>query len=672
MRCPPPLFEELTEDRMRNVTKTLTALAVAGGTLLGANEALAASSVHGVAMVHGTGDYAGTQSCSGTGTGFKCVVQNAIDNYWSATAIDTYRNGRPFAVTGHHGGTMTPWANASPYKNSGSETTTGSAYEAATQLNRFLAGPDGVYGTADDITDLVIITHSGGSNVARYILQHPTINSNFQHVKDRTRKVITVAAPGKGTYLADRVFANDSSLLTLAGSALASMMGFKDDGTKFIQTTEMASYNTDAAKLVNVSASQNGVPFYATGGTSTTKCVGVTLFGKCLGVTVGSLGPSYCDSTAMSLGLSALHTAFLNSNDSATARNSCSDGFISCASSQYIGTTFSFGINQDHNQSRKNCNGLPSNIATQVSNAMTGFENTATPSQDVAVEQWDSCGFSTYGTLTSSTGSTVGYGGGCAHGDLGDGYCDATCLSVYGHDAAPTWDATGKKVIAWGATDDCSGTLATGTNPAGFSSSNNVWSDGQTYSADQSSWYYTQYTGKTRSGSSTVYFTDPLYGTTSAVGYCPQSWIGDGTCDECVLALYGNDGNDCAPGKTAQCGGLLSKYDPYTTTSNPFYNEGDPTTSGSTWYFWYTTSWAAPGNGTCDVGECTRNKWSPCTVDTDCSTGTCTSGYCADSASTCNVTADCLTGACVNGACTTGGTDCTFTSAGGVTSSLCR
>ena len=175
---------------MRNATRTLAALAVAGGTLFGAKEALAASSVHGVAFVHGTGDYPGTQSCSGTGTGFSCTVSNAVSNYWNQSYINSVRGGRPYAVTGHHGGTMTPWINASPYKNNG-DTTTGSAYEVAAQLNRFLAGPDGIYGNADDITDLAVETHSGGSNVMRYILQHPTTNTDFKPCSYGFRKIAT-------------------------------------------------------------------------------------------------------------------------------------------------------------------------------------------------------------------------------------------------------------------------------------------------------------------------------------------------------------------------------------------------------------------------------------------------------------------------------------------------
>ncbi|MGZ3418991.1 MAG: hypothetical protein ACXVEF_33180 [Polyangiales bacterium] len=651
--------------------KTLFSVAVASLAVFGARSAMAASAVHGVAFIHGTGDNIGSQVCSGTGTSFKCVVQKAIDGYWGQGEITSVSGGRPYVVTGQHGGTMTPWTNPSPYINSGGETTNGTAYEVASQINRFLAGPDGVYGNADDITDLVVVSHSGGSNVIRYIVQHPTINTNFTHVAGRLRKIIAVAPPSKGTYLANKVFNPEGAIMSLV-SGLAGLAGYKDDGVKFIQTTEMSSSNADSAKFVNMSATQGGVPFYNSGGVSdAAKCKGVTVFGKCIGVMWSSLGPSYCDSTVESIALSTLHNTFLYANDAGTARNNCSDGFISCASAQAIGTSFGYDHNQDHNQSRKQCNGEDGKIAAQVANAMTGFENEAVNASVVPVAQWDSCGFAKYASVWN--GSTkIGYTAGCAKGDLGDGWCDWDCVAMYGHDAVATWDSTGKLVTAWGAADDCANPSATvNATYGGVVSTNNPWADYQTYSNDNVNWYYTQFTGKSNGASSTVYYTDPLAGTASAVGYCPQSWIGDGVCDECVLANYGSDGLDCAPGRISQCGGIIAKNDTLTVTNNPIYNEGDPTTGGTTWYFWNTLSSAAVGNGVCDIGECTRNNWNPCAVDTDCMTGTCSGGYCSTSASTCNTTADCLSGSCVNGGCTTAGADCSATISGAAVS-LCR
>lgn len=629
----------------------------------------------GVAFVHGTGDLLGTQACSGTGAAWNCQVGAAISGYWGQGEIDSIRGGRPYVVTGQHGGTATPWNNPSPIKGSAGEA--GAGYEVAAQIDRFVKGPDNVLGTADDVTDIVIVTHSGGSNQVRYVLWHPTINSAFQNVYNATRKVVTVAAPSRGTYLADRVFSNDGSLLTLAGSALASMMGFKDDGTAFIQTSSMAATNQDSAKFVSMSASQNGVPFYNTGGLATpASCKGVTIFGACIGVMWSSLGPSYCDSAVMSTGLSALHNAFLYANDPGTARNNCSDGFISCASAQAIGTQFGYDVNQDHNQSRRRCNGEDSKIAAQVNNAVMNFENTAYSASDVPVSQWDACGFSVPANVYLGT-NLIGYTPGCTKAMLGDGKCDWDCVATYGHDATATWNTNGTvQPGTWG-TDDCVDVAVDTTSyPSGSGnvSSNNPWKNNQGYTLDGSTSSLTAFDGKTKSraGDTSVWFTDPHQGTSSALGYCPLSWVGDGYCDECVLALYGNDGSDCLPGRIAHCGGIIARSVPYSTTSNPLYNAGDPTTDGTTWYFWDTLSGSSVGNGRCDINECTRNKWTPCTADSDCSTGTCVGNYCSSSASTCTTTADCTSGSCVNGGCTTASTDCTATNSQGVSYSLCR
>jgi hypothetical protein len=805
---------------MKKTWRTLLSIGAAAGALFATSDAKAASAAHAVVFVHGTGDYPGTLSCSGTPgtTGYYCAVANAVNNYWTQAEIDAVRGGRPYLVTGFHGGTATPWKNGSPYNNnayngfpygtpsgcSTGEANCGTAYEVAHQIQTFLNNDT-------SITQLEVVSHSGGSNVMRYILQHSTLTSEFANVAAKVAAVEAIASPSRGTYLADRVFANDGNLLTLAGSALASLMGFKDDGTYFIQTANMKSQNTSSSYfgVSGMSSSQGGVPFYASGGLSTTKCFGVTLWGHCLGVTAGSLGGSNCDSALMDTGLAALHNFYLNTNDDSTARNSCSDGFISCASSQAIGTQFGFSVNQDHNQSRRTCNNEASKIASEISGVVSGFDLVAYSASDLPVSQWDACGFSTSGSVTAGS-KTVGYAVGCPTSYLGDGYCDWDCEAMYGHDAPATFDSSGR-VTSWGSTDDCTGVLATGSAPQGFSSTNNPWAaDGYyggepgTYTQDGVNWSPTTFTGLTHANDSTVWFTDPNAGGLNSAGRCPQSWIGDGVCDECVLAQYGNDGNDCLPGKVAQCSGMLAKYSPYgSNTNNPIYNElapkstngsvdvdfnvtntnsatqntqnavikvakagdtiwagtdsssycsvGDSTSSGDTYLnlydsngnlvasndddscstaselsytassagvytlkigcyqsgscsgtaSYYTTGearWAKVvqtctsssqcpsgvscdngicasniGNGTCDIGECARNNWSPCSVDSDCSTGTCSGGYCADSASTCNTSSDCTGGAtCWYGGCTFATSDCTMTTAAGVTQSLCR
>jgi hypothetical protein len=746
-------------------------LALAGGRAA----AYTSTSSDGVVFVHGTSDHTGTQSCTGTGMSWSCVMANAV-SYWKQGEIDSVRtdpngNKRPYAIIGFHGGTAAPWTNSAPVKcdyNCSNGTEAGTGDEVATQIDAFLKGPDGVYGTSDDINKIVVLTHSGGGNVMRYIIEQYAGTTPRSHVYSRTQKVIVIANPSKGTYLANKVFSG-GNFISSANSVLEFFGGsgaFNNDGTNFIRTDNMTSYNADSAKLVNLNDPVNGITFRQTGGISGHKCFGATVFGVCIGITGPTLGGSSCDSGVMDTGLVTLHDLYLNSNDAATARNSCSDGFISCASSQALGAgsstyQFSFSMKQDHNQSRRQCNNEDVNLRNEVNSTnSSAFEEDTFQATDVPPSQWDACGFGLWATVykpkpcgtglpacpsgmtctngacyetctgtgqsncPSSNYTCLSYGGvnqclykigyteGCQHSDLGDGYCDWDCVALYGHDAAATFDAQGR-VTSWGANDDCALSTETTTNTYTSSatctvdtdcspdangilascvsgkctfnytdSSNNPWTDGEQYTSNGSTYTYTTFTGTTYQNSSTAWFTDPNAGTTSAAGYCPQSWIGDGKCDECIVALYGADGNDCLPGRITQCGGIITKNCPYGSCAsgkggrtgsggNPIYNERDPSTNAS---FYWATMPAVAGNGVCENTECTPNKSSPCASNADCLVGGCntTTGYCNVSDSVCAANTDCQSGTCVNGGCTTQGTDCSATTAAGVTISLCR
>jgi hypothetical protein len=92
------------------------------------------------------------------------------------------------------------------------------------------------------------------------------------------------------------------------------------------------------------------------------------------------------------------------------------------------------------------------------------------------------------------------------------------------------------------------------------------------------------------------------------VANCPQSWIGDGTCDECVMALYGADGMDCAPGHIIQCGGIVTASQPYSGSNyyyynNAIYNEGTPANGGASWLEWQSMP-AVANDGVCENTEC--------------------------------------------------------------------
>ncbi len=625
------------------VLKTAVSVGAAAMTLLGARAALAAT--HGVVFIHGTGDSPGTMTCSGQ----NCTVSAAYggSNYWEAGEVASIANGRPYAVVGFDGGSCAPWPQSGDgtygHVSNGAAcplpTTEGNADVIVSQIQQFLN---------TGITEIELVTHSGGSNQARYILQNYTRNQSYTNVKNATVRVTAIAGTTLGTYLANEVFSGGIT------SLIGGLVGYGGEGVNLLRTNYMTTYNGASSYFGGIKNPVNGVNFYSTGGVSGTTCYGFTLWGACIGIKGPTLGGSSCDSLLDDVALLALHTLYLDTNDSSTARNSCSDGFISCMGSQRLGNTFAYAQKQDHNQSRRQCNNLDVQVRNTVS-GYKGFADWGEIASNVSPHQLDACGFGTYAPITSG-GQTIAWTEGCTKSQLGNGNCDWDCVALYGQDAVVTqWDSTGTKPLAWGASD-CTATTNTYNGTTYVDTSTSPWAESDTYT-DSSGSYWTQFNGYTCTGtsaqcggyspSSYSWFYDPNYANgVYSVGYCPQSWIGDGTCDECVMALYGSDGNDCAPGHIVQCGGIVTAAQPYQGSNyyyydNAIYNEGTPSSGGANWLEWQSMS-AVSGDGICENTECTASVTFPGTAQ-------------------CGSNSDCASGTCVNGGCTTQGTDCSAT-----------
>lgn len=334
----------------------------------------------GVVFVHGTGDQGDTPdlACDGSGDDFRCTVKAAVDEYWTQETVDSERTrldgGKsPYAVVGCRLGTLTPWANPSPVKaatKGASEP--GSADCVAAQTLRFLKGPDGALGTADDIQNVVLVTHSGGSNVVRYILEQPTAKDDFAPVAKATRRVVALAAPSHGTYLANWVF-TAGTLPSVLNGVLGLFGGegvYNDDGVEFIRTFVMDRSNRDPAKFVKLGSSFGEAAVFVGSGTypdaergdPRTDCAGGT----------------------ETRALNFLHDNYLGVPDAATYRDTCSDGFISCLSSMATAKTASerivFGRTPSdttqgktrwraHNQSRRSCDAVDLDVRQAVQGA---------------------------------------------------------------------------------------------------------------------------------------------------------------------------------------------------------------------------------------------------------------------------------------------------------------
>jgi len=268
------------------------------GLCLGINEGLQANK--GVAFVHGTGKQT-----------------DALNDYWQSGMVNSVRQGLPnqanFVVINCDFGQF--WWDPT------------AAGCLATQLTTFI--------NQRAITDLVVITHSNGGNVMRWILSNPTYDSRYPNIISRTRWVNALAPSSTGTPLADAVTNGN-----VFEAALGWLLGYQNNGVRQQQQSWMAYYNANNMKGT---VGRPALPktFYSVVGTDVETAVWD--------------GDSYCGGYSLNLGLEVTQ-AWLHS---------CSDGFLNCSSQSAAGRVWFRDIDRmsdreplSHNQSRRQCFGL--------------------------------------------------------------------------------------------------------------------------------------------------------------------------------------------------------------------------------------------------------------------------------------------------------------------------
>ncbi|MGA7298223.1 MAG: hypothetical protein WBW92_12020 [Rhodanobacteraceae bacterium] len=197
----------------------------------------------------------------------------------------------------------------------------------ATQLYNFI--------TSHNIDDLVVITHSNGGNVMRWIMSNPTLDSRFPVIISKIRWVNAIAASSAGTPLADAVTAGN-----VFETSLGWLLGYKSNAVRQQQVSWMAYYNQ------NYLLGTSGRPALPKG------------FWDIVGTDVQTAvwdPDSYCGGYTLNVGLE-ITQAWLNS---------CSDGFIECSSASAAGHVWFYDTQRtrgseplSHNQSRRACFGL--------------------------------------------------------------------------------------------------------------------------------------------------------------------------------------------------------------------------------------------------------------------------------------------------------------------------
>jgi hypothetical protein len=256
----------------------------------------------GVAFVHGTGKQT-----------------NATADYWTSTFVNNVRGGLPNSanyVVINCDFTKYMWDNAA-------------AGCLAGQLTTFINNRG--------ITRLIVITHSNGGNVMRWILSNPTWDSRYPNIISKTVRVNALAPSSAGTPLANAVMNGN-----VFEASLGWLLGYQNDAVRMQQTSWMASYN---ASWLYGTAGRPALP---------------KPFRSVVGTDVDSAiwdSDSYCGGYAENVGLETTQWWL----------SSCSDGFLECSSQSAAGSVWFQDKSRmrgseplSHNQSRRACFGLDS------------------------------------------------------------------------------------------------------------------------------------------------------------------------------------------------------------------------------------------------------------------------------------------------------------------------
>lgn len=197
----------------------------------------------------------------------------------------------------------------------------------ADQLTQFI--------NAKGITRLIVITHSNGGNIVRWMLSNPTWDSRYPAIISRIVRVNALAPSSAGTPLADAVINGN-----VFETSLGWLLGYKSDAVRQQQVSWMAYYN--------------GNYLYGTGGRPSLPRQFRSVVGTDVETAVWD-PDSYCGGYTLNVGLE-ITQAWLDS---------CSDGFLNCSSQSAAGSVWFYDKSRmagseplSHNQSRRACFGL--------------------------------------------------------------------------------------------------------------------------------------------------------------------------------------------------------------------------------------------------------------------------------------------------------------------------
>ncbi len=194
------------------------------------------------------------------------------------------------------------------------------------------------------IDDIIVLTHSMGGLVFRWLLSNPSYDPRFPQIIEKVRYVNAVAPPNAGSPLADAVLRG-----TVFSKSVGWLLGYKTDAIRQLRVSEMAVYNQESL-LGTQGRPSLPVPYYSIIGTD----VYASPFSS----------DNYCNGYRTNIGLKFTKWYL----------DSCADGFINCSSQAAAGEVWFYDKDMtsghkilNHNQSRHDCFGLGDIMSRDIS-----------------------------------------------------------------------------------------------------------------------------------------------------------------------------------------------------------------------------------------------------------------------------------------------------------------
>lgn len=364
-----------------------TACVAARGGDDGGDRRSGASSAHadattGVVFVHGTSDH---------------TPSSAVDAYWTSDALDAYAAGIQRLVVGYLGSSHAAYEPEA-------------WGEVASQIDAWTQ--------STGVSRIVVVTHSNGINVVRYLAHHPNANEVTARVVSKFVQIVALAGDSLGTPLADKV--TTSSTAASIANSVARSFGLADykNASVWAQRTDRMAVQDDDGTFDDANGDRgsttiSGIPTIAVSGTTVYAAIWSS--------------DAYCGGYGMTAGLKAT-LAY------GWGWNGCADGFVGCDSAQYVGYAPDRGVGVadgrlNHQQSRRACHG----VGDFVSGVVQGIFGAPTANADHVVPPSAQACNATVRTW-DATGRYYWYG--CPDGALTDGVVEADCFVAYGHDEA--------------------------------------------------------------------------------------------------------------------------------------------------------------------------------------------------------------------------------------------